>query len=485
MPHRCRRAVLALALACLWPAAAAAQEDITALDDNVARTVGRNDGTATVEVDGTYAGELAFQVFGITWGNVECSPLPSGSATATPAANAEGKWICPVAGWASFRVVATAWTSGTASVRVGFGPGGGAGGAAAAASGEVDITAVGGNAVTTSVPVECVVGCDATSVALADDADFVDGTTPSLPVGGVAESASPTTVTEGDHGAFAMTLSRALKTSLYNPSGTSAFGTAGTAATPVLTVQGIASMTPILATVSATNLDVQIGGSDSLTVGTFPDNEPFNVAQINGVTPLMGAGNTGTGSPRVTEAADSQLSAGVGATGDAAATAGSTGSITAKLRLMTSQLDAIQTAIQTLDNAISGSGINISQVGGAAPAAAICDDPAKVLFANINEGAATGNTQHVALDGSDLIYVCAIKLQAGGASLVQLIYGTGTACATGETDIDTFEAFAAGEGYVESGGGSPLFVVPAGNALCSERGSSVTLRGRITYVQQP
>ena len=36
-------------------------------------------------------------------------------------------------------------------------------------------------------------------------------------------------------------------------------------------------------TVTAANLDVQIGGSDSLTIGTFPDNEPFNVAQMGGI----------------------------------------------------------------------------------------------------------------------------------------------------------------------------------------------------------
>lgn len=92
-----------------------------------------------------------------------------------------------------------------------------------------------------------------------------------------------------------------------------------------------------------------------------------NVSQINGVTPLMGSGNTGTGSHRVTEATDSQLSAGVGATGDAAATAGSTGSLNSKIRLLTSQLDAIQTAVQLLDNAVSGSGFNISQINGATP----------------------------------------------------------------------------------------------------------------------
>lgn len=42
----------------------------------------------------------------------------------------------------------------------------------------------------------------------------------------------------------------------------------------------------------------------NVTIGTFPDNEPLNVAQINGATPLMGNGATGTGSPRVTIAND-------------------------------------------------------------------------------------------------------------------------------------------------------------------------------------
>ena len=51
-------------------------------------------------------------------------------------------------------------------------------------------------------------------------------------------------------------------------------------------------------------LQVDVLTLPSVTIGTFPDNEPFNVAQINGVTPLMGAGNTGTGSLRVTLATD-------------------------------------------------------------------------------------------------------------------------------------------------------------------------------------
>ncbi len=43
----------------------------------------------------------------------------------------------------------------------------------------------------------------------------------------------------------------------------------------------------------------------SLTIGTFPDNEPFNIAQIAGVTPLTGNGASGTGAQRVTLADNS------------------------------------------------------------------------------------------------------------------------------------------------------------------------------------
>ena len=73
-----------------------------------------------------------------------------------------------------------------------------------------------------------------------------------------------------------------------------ALGTAGSASADVITIQGVASMTAVA--VSGTVTANQ--GSNNAT----PWNE--NVAQINGVTPLMGAGNTGTGSLRVTIASD-------------------------------------------------------------------------------------------------------------------------------------------------------------------------------------
>lgn len=97
----------------------------------------------------------------------------------------------------------------------------------------------------------------------------VDGSGVTQPVSGTVTANAGTN----------LNTSALLTTSAYD----AAFGTAGTPDSQVLSVQGIASMTPL--TVTATNLDVQIGGSDSLTIGTFPDNEPFNLAQIAGTAP--------------------------------------------------------------------------------------------------------------------------------------------------------------------------------------------------------
>jgi hypothetical protein len=85
----------------------------------------------------------------------------------------------------------------------------------------------------------------------------------------------------------------------------------------------------------------------------------------------LGAGGglkvDGSGTALPTSLASIPDSSGQGATGDAAATVGSTGSLSAKLRLITSQLDAITTSVQLIDNMISGSGVNVSQINGVAP----------------------------------------------------------------------------------------------------------------------
>lgn len=127
--------------------------------------------------------------------------------------------------------------------------------------------------------------------------------------------------------------------------------------------------------------------------------------------------------------------------------------------------------------------VNIRSINGVAPVSAICDDPSKISSVNINLTAGTGNTEIVPLSGSTLIYVCSFAFIIGGADGTQWIYGTGTACGTGETDLATFNFAAAGDG-IAMANQQPMFKAPAGKALCVERTNSVTLSGFVSYVQQ-
>jgi hypothetical protein len=111
-----------------------------------------------------------------------------------------------------------------------------------------------------------------------------------------------------------------------------------------------------------------------------------------------------------------------------------------------------------------------------------CADHARISSVAIDT-AASGNVELVALSGSDLIYVCGYSVVAGAATGVQLIYGTGTACATGETNLTGVWSFAANGGITQANGGVPQFVVPAGNAFCVENSGANSIQGHVTYVR--
>lgn len=91
-----------------------------------------------------------------------------------------------------------------------------------------------------------------------------------------------------------------------------ALGTAGAASADVISVQGVASMTPIKVDLTATSANAVAVKVDNSAV-----TQPANITQINGVALLANAGNTGTGSPRVTISTDQAAiaTAGQGATG--------------------------------------------------------------------------------------------------------------------------------------------------------------------------
>lgn len=92
-----------------------------------------------------------------------------------------------------------------------------------------------------------------------------------------------------------------------------------------------AKLRGIATALGITALDLGSGTGGSRTLRFFKDTAQW----------VGGAGAVDAATQRVISASDDPVAAGVGATGDAAATAGSTGSLSAKLRLMTTQLASL------------------------------------------------------------------------------------------------------------------------------------------------
>ncbi len=128
------------------------------------------------------------------------------------------------------------------------------------------------------------------------------------------------------------TQTTALGTLLTTSAHDAAFGTAGTADTQVRSIQGIASMTPVqVSQATGTNLHTVI---DSGVITT--------VSAVTAISNALPAGNNNIGDI------------------DVASSALPTGASTL------AEQQTQTTSLQLLDNAISGSGFNITQLGGAA-----------------------------------------------------------------------------------------------------------------------
>lgn len=252
-------------------------------------------------------------------------------------------------------------------------------------------------------------GAGSGGTAMTDDAAFTPGSTSITPAGAMFDDVTPDSVNEGDGGVLRMSANRNLYTTLRDaagnerganinasnelltnantelPAAVQSTTTGQTAPTAPFVNAFIHCQDPSAVTISPCIASANVAhdavgtGANPLLIGGYAsaaaptdvsaDGDAVRAWSLRngaravqstfaGVLATTGAGNTGTGVQRVIEATDSQLSAGVGATGDAAATAGSAGSLTAKLRLMTSQLDAIQTAVQLVDDDQTGASMH-------------------------------------------------------------------------------------------------------------------------------
>lgn len=207
-----------------------------------------------------------------------------------------------------------------------------------------------------------------------------------------------------------------------------------------------------------------------------------------------------------------------GITTATAASVGGAGSVNAKLRLMTSQLDTISSAVQGaipagsaiigkvgIDQTTPGTtnlvALTPAQVGAGATAAAPpanaelmgaitgpttgglltgviqCDSKA------IYDASTSGSTELVALSSGKSIYICGKTIFSGGTANVKLIYGTGTACATGSNNLTPAFQLTAQTGLVDP---SPFYrgsKTAVSNALCINSSAGVAVQAEVYYTQ--
>jgi hypothetical protein len=138
-------------------------------------------------------------------------------------------------------------------------------------------------------------------------------------------------------------------------------------------------------------------------------------------------------------------------------------------------------------------GTNTSAVK-AASTAAVATDPALVVAmspnnvpvataqALLNDSVSTA-LQIVALSGSTKIYVTSFSIVASVAENVKFVTGTGSNCATGQTDMTSNMAFSANGGIARGGGMGPVLVVPAGQALCVLASTTGPTAVDVSYAQ--
>jgi hypothetical protein len=241
-----------------------------------------------------------------------------------------------------------------------------------------------------------------------------------------------------------------------------------------------------IATDTSGELQVDVLTLPSVTVGTFPDNEPFNVAQINGVTPLMGAGNTGTGSPRVTIATDQAALVGLGIyTEDNGETAGGNLAMSGTVRRDT----AASSAGTSGDNAtLNTDATGLLWTRQMDPCSALAKT---YLPVNISTATTTEITPSLA-GASNHYYVCSLALVTAGANNVALVDDDSDGCgsvtsglAGGTTAGSGFNLAANGGLTIGNGAGSVFRTGGTNRVLCLVTSAATQLSGTLTVVAAP
>lgn len=223
------------------------------------------------------------------------------------------------------------------------------------------------------------------------------------------------------------------------------------------------------------------GWSGTITINGIPSPMPMN-------PPVVNANVTATGGL----ALDSNL----GATADAAASPGGTGSVSAKLRSISSQTDSIKTDLDTIAGTVATAAVKIRATDGTAIQASTepCDGVVKTKF-NV-QVAGTTAVQLIAGTAAQTTYICSIHIHGNTTSdeIVSIIEGTQTTnpCDTGATALDGSTTAAnglrigsGGGGFVNGTGANAVYQTPATNhqvCVLANGSNRVTVSG--SYVKQ-
>lgn len=298
-------------------------------------------------------------------------------------------------------------------------------------------------------------------------------------------------------------------------------GTAGTSATGVLTVQGIAAMTPILVNPgTAANFGIATSTQNSAS----PSNGQLSLAQFNTTPTAITSGNT---SPLQLDNAGNLLvniKVGGGGGGGGAVTIASgavasgayaSGSIASGALAAGSGVDGWDVAEGARADAACGSdngtcslialqkrgnqnlttintSVNAAIPAGTAVIGFTSIDPCNGNTPKINKAISqAASAVLVAGVSAKKTYICSLSLIAAAAEVFNLVEGTGSTCGTGTTAVMGSTTTAQGLSLAANGGltlGSGVSAVAfsATNTddLCMTQSGSSRLSGNITYVQQ-
>lgn len=95
----------------------------------------------------------------------------------------------------------------------------------------------------------------------------------------------------------------------------------------------------------------------------------------------------------------------------------------------------------------------------------------------------SATTQLVALQSGQSIYVTSWDVISAGSGTIQLVYGTGTNCVTGQGNVTGVYTLGTNVGLTKGSGAGAVLVVPQGNALCATTVGAVVYGGSLSYAR--